>query len=223
MVVNLAALETSGRLLEDVESLLENHPAAKQTKPGRPAAGVGVDPLLRSCVALCYAAWEVYVEEALRGAVEYLLDNLDAGDLPTALRNWVASENKKCDPWNFAGEGWKEETRKNLRVRLYGEDGQNGFNSANAKAVSRLYRDVLGYEPLSEVRWQRASNKWVVDGIDALVYERGAIVHTGTTSDDPKFKGKLDITKVRSRLLFIGRLRNEFDRRLVDHLESLTV
>lgn len=218
-MVDIKALEASKRLLEDVNSLLENHPASKQVRPGRPSAGVGVDPLLRSCVALCYAAWEVYVEEALHGAVEHLLNNLDAQSLPSSLRNWIASEYGKNDPWNFAGEGWKAETRNLIGLRLYGKDGQNGFNSANAKAVKKLYGDILGYEPLSEISWQSMSNDRVVREIEALVYERGAIVHTGVSVSGEKAKGKLSFKTVSSRVLFIERLCEDFNRKLVDFLE----
>lgn len=217
-MIDTKALEASERLLKDVKSLLENHPASKQVGRGRPTAGVGVDPLLRSCVALCYAAWEVYVEEAMHGAVEHLLSNLAAQDLPSELRKWIASEYGKNDPWKFAGDGWKTEARNLINLRLYGRDGQNGFNSANAKAVKRLYGDVLGYEPLSEISWKNMSNERVVEEVELLVYERGAIVHTGTSLSEEKSKGKLSIKIVRSRIAFIDRLCQEFDRKLVAFL-----
>lgn len=216
-----SALETSDRLLEDVKSLLANHPASKQVGPGRPAVGVGVDPLLRSCIALCYAAWEVYVEEALYGAVDCLLDNLEAKELPSVLRKWIAIEFGKSDPWKFAGNGWKNETRNLVSLRLYGQDGQNGFNSANSRAVKSLYSNVLGYDPLAEIKWQRMSNEKVLKEIEALVHERGAIVHTGMSAGDEKAKGKLSLRVVRARISFVERLREEFDDKLTSFITDL--
>ncbi|UZD61120.1 HEPN domain-containing protein [Brevibacterium sp. JSBI002] len=215
------ALEASKILLDDVKSLLENHPAANQAKRGRPTGGVGVDPLLRSCVALCYAAWEVYVEEALHGAVEYIIENLDADRLPASLRKWVATTYGKNDPWKFAGDGWKLECMNLINLRLYGKDGQNGFNSANSKAVKSLYLEILGYEPLSEISWQGMPNQRVVEEIEALVYERGAIVHTGVAASDGKAKGKLGLPVVRSQIDFIKRLREQFDSKLNLYLSEL--
>jgi hypothetical protein len=205
----LSALQASSGLLDDVRSLLEHHPASKLTGPGRPASAPGVDPLLRSCVALCYTAWEVYVEEALRETVDHLLDHLDAGGLPEALRKWVAS-NGEANPWLFAGEGWKAEARARVSRRLDGDGGKYGFNTASPDGVIALYMQVLGYEPLTSVSWQRQSNTKVLAAIGDLVKVRGEIVHRGSTP------GALDIAGVRNWISFVDRLCGKFDGFLVE-------
>lgn len=102
---DLTALKTAAKLLSDVDSLLDLHPASKDHKAGTSTA-LGYGPLLRSGVALCYTAWEVYVEEALVETVEWLLENLEPQELPKAMREWVAKD--RPDPWLFVGgvNGW---------------------------------------------------------------------------------------------------------------------
>jgi len=206
--VELTALEASDSLLEDVRSLLEHHPASKLTGPGRPEAVPGVDPLLRACVALCYTAWEVYVEEALRETVEDLLNRHEAQTLPQALRDWVAG-NAKTDPWAFAGDGWVDEVRNQLARRLDGNGGKYGFNTASTDGVITLYKQVLGYEPLTKVSWQGYSNSKVMRDIGTLVEVRGEIVHKGSTP------GALNINGVRTWVAFVERLCRKFDSLLV--------
>lgn len=205
----LTALEASDALLEDVRSLLEHHPASKLSGPGRPALAPGVDPLLRACVSLCYTAWEVYVEEALRETVADLVSRDDPQGLPISLRDWVAAK-AKSDPWAFAGGGWKSTVAAELDKRLDGSGGKFGFNTASPDGVIKLYREVLGFEPLTSVSWQRYSNDKVLADVGTLVEVRGEIVHRGTTP------GKLDFNGVRAWIAFIERLCAKFDARLVE-------
>ncbi len=111
---DLSALGAAVNLLSDVDSLLENHPASKDPKSGKPA-GSEYGPLLRSGTALCYTAWEVYVEEALIETVEWLLENRQPQELPKAMRDWVAKESS--DPWAFVGDLWRSEVLRLVRNR----------------------------------------------------------------------------------------------------------
>lgn len=209
MSQELTALEASDALLEDVRSLLEHHPASKLQGPGRPASAPGVDPLLRACVSLCYTAWEVYVEEALRETVADLLSRDDPQGLPSSLRDWVTAK-AKTDPWAFAGDGWKSVVAAELDKRLDGSGGKFGFNTASPDGVIKLYKEVLGYEPLTIVSWQGYANDKVLADIGTLVEVRGEIVHRGTTP------GVLDFKGVRTWRAFIERLCTKFDARLVE-------
>ena len=209
MSQKLTALEASDALLEDVRSLLEHHPASKLSGPGRPVSAPGVDPLLRACVSLCYTAWEVYVEEALRETVADLLNRDDPQDLPISLRDWAAAK-AKSDPWAFAGEGWKLVVATELEKRLDGSGGRSGFNTASPDGVIKLYKEVLGFEPLTIVSWQGYANHKVLADVEKLVEVRGEVVHRGTTS------GVLDFRGVRNWIAFVERLCAKFDSRLVD-------
>lgn len=204
-----SALSASDSLLGDVRSLLEHHPASKLTGPGRPRSAPGVDPLLRACVALCYTAWEVYVEEALRETVEDMLTEHEPDQLPSALRKWAA-DNAKADPWAFAGDGWVDEVRDQLTRRLDGSGGKYGFNTASPDGVINLYKQVLGFEPLTKVSWQGYNNSKVLADIGSLVEVRGEIVHKGTTPGD------LNISGVRNWVTFVERLCMKFDAKLVE-------
>lgn len=209
MSQQLTALAASDALLEDVRSLLEHHPASKQSGPGRPAVAPGVDPLLRACVALCYTAWEVYVEEALRETVRDLLNRDKPREIPVSLRDWVTAK-AKSDPWAFAGEGWKMVVLAELDRRLDGSGGKFGFNTASPDGVIKLYKEVLGFEPLTSVSWQRYANDKVLADVGTLVEVRGEIVHRGTTP------GTLDINGVRTWIAFVERLCAKFDTRLCE-------
>lgn len=211
---DVSALDSAEALLSDVESLMQNHPAQKDPSRGRPP-GAGYGPLLRACVALCYTAWEVYVEEALNETVASLCNDRDPGALPDALRTW-ASQNI-ADGWLFAGDSWRVEIPRAVESLTLGDGNTEfGLNTASPKQVSILYRDVLGVDPLAAVRWQRRSNKSVRDEVHQLVKVRGEIVHKGATP------GSLNLAGVRAWVDFVRRLCNKFDQQLAEFMTEET-
>lgn len=116
-----------------MDSPLDHHPAQKDPKPGKPA-GPGYGPLLRAGTALCYTAWEVYVEESLLETVQWFVGNSSPADLPEALRTWVAGQTG--DPWTFVGESWRDAVIALVRARLEGDDAcRFGFNTASVPKV----------------------------------------------------------------------------------------
>ncbi|MCD0172356.1 HEPN domain-containing protein [Micrococcus luteus] len=209
-----SALGVAKSLLDDVASLLDHHPAQKDPKPGKPA-GPGYGPLLRASTALCYTAWEVYVEEALIETVSWMLDNRSPDDLPDALRSWVSLQSG--DPWAFVGDSWRSAVIEHVRARLEGdEQGRYGFNTASVPGVESLYNQILGYSPLREISWQKKANKAVRKDISTLVQVRGEIVHRGSTP------GALSLGGVRSWADFVRRLTEKFDACLVEFRSGLT-
>lgn len=211
---DLSALETAADLLSDVDSLLDHHPASKDHKPGMPTA-LGYGPLPRSGVALCYTAWEVYVEEALVETVEWLLENLEPQELPKAMREWVAKD--RPDPWAFVGDSWRAESLRRVRAHIEGdEEGRYGFNAASVGNVIRLYTDILGFDPLSRVTWQNKTNAAVKNDVALLFTVRGEIVHKGATP------GLLNLAGARAWVDFVRRLTEKFDACLVEFRSGLT-
>ena len=209
----LSALEAAASLLRDVDSLLDHHPAQKDPRPGEPA-GPGYAPLLRAGTALCYTAWEVYVEEALIETVTWLLKNMPPNELPEALREWVSQQSG--DPWAFVGDSWRSAVLELVRSRLEGdEQGRFGFNTASVPGVEGLYMQILGYSPLREIRWQKKANSAVRKDISTLVQVRGEIVHRGSTP------GALSLGGVRSWADFVRRLTEKFDERIVEFRTGL--
>lgn len=210
----LSALEAATSLLRDVDSLLDHHPAQKDPRPGKPA-GPGYAPLLRSGTALCYTAWEVYVEEALIETVTWLVENTPPNELPEALREWVSQQSG--DPWAFVGDSWRSAVLDLVHSRLEGDDqGRFGFNTASVPGVESLYMQILGYNPLREIRWQKKANSAVRQGISTLVQVRGEIVHRGSTP------GALSLGGVRSWADFVRRLTEKFDERMVEFRSGFT-
>ncbi|MCB6401424.1 HEPN domain-containing protein [Schaalia odontolytica] len=211
---DLTALKTAAELLSDVDSLLDLHPASKDHKSGTSTA-LGYGPLLRSGVALCYTAWEVYVEEALVETVEWLLENLEPQELPKAMREWVAKD--RPDPWLFVGDSWRAESLRRVRAHIEGDDeGRYGFNAASVGKVIRLYTDILGFDPLSSVTWQNKTNAAVKNGVADLFAIRGEIVHKGATP------GHLNLGGARGWVDFVRRLTEKFDACLVEFRTGLT-
>lgn len=211
---DMSALEAAAKILSDVDWLLEHHPASKEPKPGKPA-GSGYGPLLRAGTALCYTAWEVYVEEALIETVEWLLENLQPQELPQAMRDWVAKE--RPDPWAFVGDSWRSEVLRLARNKVEGDvQGRYGFNTASVHNVTSLYREILGFDPLRGISWQKKVNAAVRADISLLVQVRGEIVHKGTTP------GALNLGEVRGWADFVRRLTEKFDGRLVKFRSGLT-
>lgn len=210
----ISAVDAAKSLLEDVASLLDHHPAQKDPKPGKPA-GSGYGPLLRAGTALCYTAWEVYVEEALLETVGWLLDNKSPDELPQALRSWVSAQSS--DPWAFVGDSWRSAVLGHVRSRLEGdEQGRYGFNTASVSGVESLYKQILGYSPLRDVRWQKKPNAAVRKDISTLVKVRGEIVHRGSTP------GALSLGVVRSWADFVRRLTEKFNASLVEFRSNTT-
>ncbi|WP_433563207.1 hypothetical protein ACQP1O_38400 [Nocardia sp. CA-151230] len=200
------AFARAGQVLADVASLLDHHPAQSDPKRGRPA-GAGYGHLLRSSVALCYTAWEVYVEEALVETVQLLVADGEPDELPVAFRTWVAE--LKPSPWTFVGDAWRYQVVELVRERIEGDDtGRYGFNTASVGKVTGLYKEVLGYSPLQDIKWQSKSNAAVRRDISLLVQVRGEIVHKGTTP------GSLNLKGVRDWSSFVGRLCEKFDEQL---------
>ena len=210
----MTAIQVANSLLEDVNSLLDHHPAQKDPKPGKPA-GPGYGPLLRAGTSLCYTAWEVYVEESLTETVEWLLENKKVGELPEALRSWVAKQSH--DPWAFVGDSWQSTVLDLVQSRIHGDkQGSYGFNTASVSGVESLYLNILGYCPLREIKWQKKTNASVRKDISSLVKVRGEIVHRGSTP------GALNLSGVRGWADFVRRLVEKFDERMVEFRSGLT-
>lgn len=208
------AIQRAKMVLDDVASLLEHHPAQADPKPGRPA-GPGYGHLLRSGVALCYTAWEVYVEEALLETVELLMEDTEPVDLPGTLREWVAEA--KPSPWAFVGDEWRSEVITLVARRIEGDDkGRYGFNTASVGNVDGLYRQVLGVSPICGVKWKGRSNAMVRREISQLVEIRGEIVHKGTTPS------ALNLNGVRTWSDFVTRVCDKFDDQLVEFRHGQT-
>jgi hypothetical protein len=206
---HIDALEVA---LADVDNLLKKHPAAMNVAPGRPTSDEG--PLIRASVLLTYAAWEVYVEDALIWAVERLVERLAPPELPDETRKFVADS--QDDPWILAGEGWRKATLRAVNTRVRGGDqGSFGLNTAGPGQVINLYKSVLGAQPLNECSWPGRNVQGVKRHLAKLVEIRGNIAHSGQSP------GSLHLKDARDWCKFVARLAKCHDQRLAQWVEQV--
>jgi len=201
--------------LNDVDNLIEHHPKAAEPGRGRPTTDEG--PLLRSCVLLIYAAWEVYVEDSLVWVVEQLANSAAPEHLPTALRSFVCDA-IRADPWQLAGEGWRRVAVAAVVTRVRGAEDEDSFgmNTAGPRQINALHAQVLGERPLDRCKWQKMPTKRVKEELASLVRIRGAIAHTGKTP------GQLHLKGVRDWRSFIQRLAGHLDGHLETWVDART-
>jgi hypothetical protein len=201
----LAALEVA---LGDVENLIAHHPKSANPGRGRPTTDEG--PLLRSCVVLLYAAWEVYIEDSVIWAVGQVTATGETADLPDALRSFVA-DRTVTDPWRLAGDGWRQVCVDEVTTLARGNAaGSFGINTAGPKQIAVLHNQILGVNLLDRCRWNKKPTKAIKSDLALLISVRGEIAHTGQTP------GALHLAGVRSWQNFIQRLARKLD----GHLEA---
>ncbi len=207
------ALDALQVALADVDNLIEHHPKTAEPGRGRPSTDEG--PLLRSCVLLIYAAWEVYVEDSLVCVVQQLAEGAGPDHLPKALRAFVADA-VGADPWQLAGEAWRPAAVAAIVTRVRGGEDEDSFgvNTAGPRQINALHDQVLGERLLNRCRWQKMPTTRVKQELASLVRIRGAIAHTG------KAPGPLHLKGVRDWRSFVQRLGEHLDRHLETWVEA---
>lgn len=215
MTTALAKLEQQ---LQDVDNLIARHPN-RQPNAGEGAVGTvrrppgDQRPLLRSCVLLTYAAWEVYAEDSVVAAVETLTVEGTLKQLPDKLRGFIAGESR--DPWVLAGDGWRAATLDAVTRRVRGDEtstgaGKFGINTAGPGQLTSLHEDLFGERLLDNCRWQGMTATKVKKELATLITVRGAIAHTGTTP------GSLNLAGTESWRAFVWTLGQKLDAQLDD-------
>jgi hypothetical protein len=201
----LTSLETA---LGDVDNLIAHHPKSAKPGRGRPATDEG--PLLRSCIVLLYAAWEVYVEDGVVWAVEQVTTGTKAVDLPPALRAFVATQTAG-DPWRLADDGWRDVCVNEVITLARGDEvGSFGINTAGPHQIANLHNKILGENLLNKCRWSKKTTELIKQQLAQFVTIRGAIAHTGQPP------GALHLAGVRHWQNLILRLASNLDT----HLET---
>lgn len=176
-----AALDHFESLMSDVGNLIEHHPKFLEPVQGRPVNDEG--PLLRSCIVLIYAAWEVYFEDSLIEAATELAQR-ERSYIPSETLDYLAA-NVSGDPWRLADDGWRSALVEVVTEAVRGredEEGSFGVNTASPKTVSLLQHKILGASIIDRSTWSargRSTGKGVKDQLTKLVRLRGEIAHTG--------------------------------------------
>ncbi|WP_146087867.1 HEPN domain-containing protein [Rathayibacter sp. AY1D2] len=194
------ALQGLTQQLTDVDNLIDRH-------QGRGRPGTNEQPLLRSCVVLTYAAWEVYIEESLVWVAERLVAPPHGIEkLPQATKNLIALSVSK-NPWILSEDGWRTQTLSIITNKVRG-DALNptdwGLNTADVRRINALHIEVLGQTLLSQCNWQNFTNQNVLDKINALVRLRSEIAHRGQADN-------LSLPQIQQYRDFAQRLSEKLD------------
>lgn len=206
----LARLQTQ---MTDVDALISLHPNRQPTVSvsgaGRPAGNQG--PLLRSCVLLAYAAWEVYAEESALAAATSVAEGATREQLPESLKTFVTT-NLGGDPWVLAGEGWRRVLVDQVTLRVRGDEGNDhgefGINTAGPRQVAALHQELFGKRLINDCAWRNANNAWVKAELNKLVKVRGSIAHKGTAL------GSLNLDGVESWRSYVVKLAEVLDGKI---------
>lgn len=204
------ALDHFEALMSDVDNLIAHHPKFIEPLRGHPATDEG--PLLRSCIVLIYAAWEVYFEDSLIKAAGALAQR-DRVDIPEQTLAWLG-ERVADDPWRLADNGWRVALVEAVTELVRGREDDAlsfGVNTASPGTVSTLQYNVLGDSILERCTWSapgRSTSKGVKDALMRLVRLRGEIAHNGRPA------GPLHLRHVRDWRKFIRRLAEKHDEQL---------
>lgn len=121
----------------------------------------------------------------------------------------------QAQPWELAGEGWRNVWKDRVQLKAYGDGtDQHGLNDANTAGVRSLY-ELLGFDPFDGVSWQNMSEQQVTARLDELYTVRGQIAHT---AEAPAGFG---INDARSYLDFVKRLAERFDEAVRAKVEAV--
>lgn len=94
-------------------------------------------------VALTYAVWEAYVEDAAVEVSSFLADNIDPGRVPASARS--AIESVSSSAWELTVHpGWREIWKSRVMALAKGDPSgdQFGMNTAGTKQIELLYSAV---------------------------------------------------------------------------------
>ncbi|WP_449040512.1 HEPN domain-containing protein [Paracoccus sp. (in: a-proteobacteria)] len=160
-----------GKLVIGVEKLVDSHHELNPAGRGRR----NLTHLTHGGVLMLCAAWELYVEDALREAVGKLIENeSDPNKLPDRVKRKIAAaaKNDKHD-WGvlrLANNGWKEVYLDAVNADC------DALNTPKFGSIATLYQNWL------DVSHNELAAAWRSDrdDINAFVTLRGDIAHRGS-------------------------------------------
>lgn len=155
------------RSLIDVERLIDLYNEVKPDTRGRKHLG----HLTRSCVVMLCAGWEVYIEDILQEAVEFLCKNVKdpsvlSKEVQKKLAKHMREKKDELAIMNLAGNGWKECLMELVQTKA------QGLNNPKKDQINELFEQLIGLKNLS-VAWGKNAP------IDSFVARRGEIAHKG--------------------------------------------
>lgn len=189
-------------LLRDVRELSDLH-RQRFAGPGRPQSF-----LTRSGIFLLCAAWELYCEDVIKEAFNFVVANTNEPlALPEQVRrtlaNGIKSEKNELAPLRLSGDGWRDYLREHIEKRL----GQ--LNTPNVDNITDLFSRVVGIDvgPILAPHTQ---------GLSDFISKRGDIAHRGADA------GHVSINDLQADYDFICGLVVELDNAIIEPLRQHT-
>ena len=180
--------------LTDARRLIEIHEECTGLNPGRRA---GYDALNRSTVILAIAAWEGFIEDLLKSAVEHIAKRADGPSaLPVNVRDALIAhqyekhgwgrlgKTTKDSIWALTGRGWR------LVYIQYAKERITALHTPNYENVRKLYSSTIG---LTDFAADWGARRWTaqdyMDRLDKLLVLRHRIAH-GQIGQETVGKGR---------------------------------
>lgn len=145
-------------------------------------------------VALTYAAWEAYVEDAAVEVSAFLADNIDPGRVPASARS--AIESVSSSAWELTVHpGWREIWKSRVVVLAKGDPNgdQFGMNTAGTKQIELLYSAV-------GVSFLKKTTRDDRKALEELIIARGKVVHSANTPESFNKQAARDYRNLVERL-----------------------
>lgn len=161
--------------VRDVKHLLELHDSETGRRRGRPSPYVEV--LKRAGVVLAVTAWETFIEDALKSAVEQRLAQAES---PVALRGTF---NAVASAWLSKGDvrapdlaQWTQEGWKKVITRRFNQEIEK-LNTPDSMRIAEITKRYLGYDLTESWHWQSCGHQLACKRLDKLIRLRGELVH----------------------------------------------
>lgn len=162
----LTKFETT--MMKDVTRIIESHATLSGGAPGKK----GLGHLTRGGVLLLCAAWELYLEEVLREAVNFACVKAAApDDLPKAVKKaiaaYVVGSQHELKALAMAGDGWKAVYQEAAQIKI------DSVNTPKPGVINPIFNKFLGVDQISSC-WHHGEQV-----IKDFVSARGDIAHRG--------------------------------------------
>ncbi len=165
-------------MTEDVQALLQHHDAQLDSARGRPPEKLEV--FKRSALILTVTAWEAFVEDAIRVALDQRLEKAKSPEdventFNAVAEKWLtAKKDRRPKPehlMDWTENRWKDVISRQFRGEL---DRFHSPNSANIRSLSKTY---LGFDITKSWTWKRVMARAACSRLDRLIQRRGELVH----------------------------------------------
>ncbi|WP_320123126.1 HEPN domain-containing protein [uncultured Sphaerochaeta sp.] len=177
---------------------------------------------LRSAYVLLSSAWERFIEDIIIAGTRFIVETVDAKDVPKALKKKICkniqNDKNELSAWSLVGDNWKNKVLECIEEQI------RALNSPKSMKIDEIFNDVFGIKITESWHWRYEveENKYadfsvenVKNLIDEFVSARGAIAH-GREAQHPQ---SFYLNYIRQ---LIGKVASLINNELCNHLEKMT-